>query len=213
MAPRGPTAGPGAATPSGAPDAPVASAGGALEAPGLHRSLSRAALLSISVGGIIGSGWLFGVLRASAIAGPAAILAWVLGGGLSLVLALSWARMSEVLPESGASARYVFYTHGSLAGFLLGWIRILSVVTIPAIEAEAVVTALQVVLDRSGTGFRLTATQRFVLSCIFDNTRAALVAILSHERDEAAIRQAIHGFWSYQLAGLRGLLRWLTAAG
>ncbi len=59
----------------------------------------------------------------------------------------------------------------------------------------------------------VTATQRFVLSCIFDNTRAALVAILSHERDEAAIRQAIHGFWSYQLAGLRGLLRWLTAAG
>jgi hypothetical protein len=57
----------------------------------------------------------------------------------------------------------------------------------------------------------VSATQRFVLSCIFENTRHALVAILGEEREEAAIREAVQGFWSYQLAGLRGVLRWLTA--
>jgi AcrR family transcriptional regulator len=59
----------------------------------------------------------------------------------------------------------------------------------------------------------VTPVQRFVLACIFDNTRQALVAILSREHEEQAIREAIQGFWSYQLAGLRGLLRWLTTEG
>lgn len=127
----------------------------------LRRALGLGALVSISIGGIIGSGWLFGVLRAASIAGPASILAWIVGGALSLVLAVSWARMSEVLPRSGATARYVFYSHGSFGGFLVGWIRVLSVVTIPPIEAEAVVTALQVVLSRTGTGLSLTRTVSF----------------------------------------------------
>ncbi|HZQ36260.1 MAG TPA: helix-turn-helix domain-containing protein [Dehalococcoidia bacterium] len=59
----------------------------------------------------------------------------------------------------------------------------------------------------------VTPVQRLVLRCIFDNTRETLVAILGAQRDEQAIREAIQGFWSYQLAGLRGLLRWLTAQG
>lgn len=127
----------------------------------LRRALGLGALVSIGIGGIIGSGWLFGVLRAASIAGPAAIVSWVIGGVLSLVLALSWARMSETLPQSGATVRYVFYSHGSLAGFLLGWVRVLAVVTIPAIEAEAAVTALQVVLGRTHVALTLTSTGVF----------------------------------------------------
>jgi amino acid transporter len=45
-------------------------------------------LLFTSVGSIIGSGWLFGALNASKIAGPAAVLAWVIGGAGTIVLAL-----------------------------------------------------------------------------------------------------------------------------
>lgn len=127
----------------------------------LHRVLGFWPLFAISLGGIIGSGWLFGVLRAASLAGPAAILSWVLGGALALVLVFSWAAMARRVPRSGGSARYAVYSHGHLAGFLLGWIRLVSMATIPTIEAEAVVTALQVLLDRSHAGFAVTYTTVF----------------------------------------------------
>lgn len=37
-------------------------------------------LLFLSIGSIVGSGWLFGSFYTAQIAGPAAILSWVLGG-------------------------------------------------------------------------------------------------------------------------------------
>jgi AcrR family transcriptional regulator len=51
---------------------------------------------------------------------------------------------------------------------------------------------------------------RHLLHTIFDNTRRALVAILDHHQDAAAIRHAVAGFWAYQLPGLDGFYRWAT---
>jgi len=42
---------------------------------GLHRDIGRIGLLFAAVGSIIGSGWLFGALNASQLAGPAALIA------------------------------------------------------------------------------------------------------------------------------------------
>src|SRR5579859_4747983 len=106
----------------------------------LRRSLSFQHLFFLSMGGIIGSGWLFAVLGADAAAGPAVILSWLIGGLLVLLIALTYAEVSGMLPRSGAIARYPHLTHGGLTGFLLGWAYFLSAVTVPAIEAEAVVT-------------------------------------------------------------------------
>lgn len=44
-----------------------------------------------------------------------------------------------------------------------------------------------------------------VLRQVFVNTRRALTAILEAGGDEAAVREAIEAFWSYQLAGLSAL--------
>jgi AcrR family transcriptional regulator len=56
----------------------------------------------------------------------------------------------------------------------------------------------------------LTAGTRFVLEQIFRNTVRTIVAILEAHEDEAAIRNAFQGFWSYQLAGLAGFTRWVA---
>jgi len=53
----------------------------------LRRDIGVIGLLFTSVGSIIGSGWLFGALNASKIAGPAALLSWVIGGGAMILLA------------------------------------------------------------------------------------------------------------------------------
>jgi amino acid transporter len=132
----------------------------------LHRTLSVWSLFAISLGGIIGSGWLFGVLRAASIAGPAAILAWIIGALFTVVLAVSWWRVGAALPRSGGSARYVSYSHGSYAGFLAGWARLVTVGTIPAIEAEAVITALQAFLRAEHLPFSVSSTSVFEGSSI-----------------------------------------------
>lgn len=106
----------------------------------LVRALSLQQLFFLSMGAIIGSGWLFAVLSADATAGPAVILSWIIGGVLVLLVALNYAEVAGALPRSGAIVRYPHLTHGGYSGFILGWAYLLSAVTVPAIEAEAVVT-------------------------------------------------------------------------
>jgi len=55
----------------------------------------------------------------------------------------------------------------------------------------------------------VTAAARFVLTCIFDNTRRTLAAILVKNPSEAALRETVQAFWSYQIPGLRGLADWV----
>ena len=47
----------------------------------LRRDVGFFGLLFVSFGSIIGAGWLFGALYASSLAGPAAVISWVIGGG------------------------------------------------------------------------------------------------------------------------------------
>jgi amino acid transporter len=94
----------------------------------------------LSLGGIIGSGWLFAAAGAVTLAGPAAIFAWLIGGIIVLFIALVYAELGGMIPRSGAIVRYGGYSHGSFAGYMFGWAYFLSAVSVPPIEAEAVIT-------------------------------------------------------------------------
>lgn len=58
----------------------------------------------------------------------------------------------------------------------------------------------------------ISARARFVLRALFDNTRRILATILAAYDRPADLREAIEAFWSYQIAGLRGLSAHLLAA-
>ena len=103
----------------------------------LRRDVGLVGLLFTSVGSIIGSGWLFGALNASLIAGPAALLSWVLGGAAVILLALIHAELGGMYPVAGGSARFPHYAFGSLVGFASGWFAFLGAVTTAPIEVEA----------------------------------------------------------------------------
>src|SRR5215208_2752761 len=103
----------------------------------LHREVSRIGLLFVSLGSIIGSGWLFGSLYASQIAGPAAIISWILGALVMLILALVHAELGGMYPVAGGSSRYPHFAFGSLAGFVIGWAVWLGAVTVAPIEVLA----------------------------------------------------------------------------
>jgi amino acid transporter len=105
----------------------------------LKRELSRSQLLLLSLGAIIGSGWLFASLTADSLAGPASIVSWVVGGILVLLIAISYAEIATMLPRSGAVVRYPHLTHGGFTGFILGWAYLIASASVPAIEAIATV--------------------------------------------------------------------------
>ena len=103
----------------------------------LRRDIGLFGLLFASLGSIIGAGWLFGALYASSLAGPAAVISWVLGGGVVMLLALSHAELGGMYPVAGGSARFPRYAFGNLIGFTSGWIAFLGAVTVGPIMVEA----------------------------------------------------------------------------
>ncbi|MBF5045129.1 TetR/AcrR family transcriptional regulator [Aggregicoccus sp. 17bor-14] len=74
---------------------------------------------------------------------------------------------------------------------------------------QLLVSATLAQLRASQPGLRVSPAARFVLTRIFENTRRMLAAILEAHPDERALREAIAGFWSYQIPGLRGFAAWL----
>src|SRR5262249_54073668 len=56
----------------------------------LRRSVGFWGLMFVSLGSIIGSGWLLGALQAAQVAGPASVLSWLLSAGLLSLLALTY---------------------------------------------------------------------------------------------------------------------------
>lgn len=111
----------------------------------LRRALTRWDLMGLSMGGIIGSGWLLATNKAAAVAGPSATISWIVGAIMVLFVALVWAEVSAAIPRTGAIVRYPYYTHGSYTGFYFGWAYFLTAVTVPAIEVEAALLGLSAV--------------------------------------------------------------------
>lgn len=92
-----------------------------------------------SVGSMIGSGWLFGPLYASQMAGPASIISWLIGGFFFIFIVLVFSELSSMFPVMGGLTSYSFFTHGKFTGIVTGWIYFLCFVTIVPIESLAVV--------------------------------------------------------------------------
>ena len=106
----------------------------------LRRSVGFYGLMFVSLGSIIGSGWLLGALNAAETAGPASIISWVLAAAMLSVLALVYAELGAAYPVAGGTGRFPYFSHGPLAGFTAGWASWLQAVAIAPIEILAAIT-------------------------------------------------------------------------
>jgi amino acid transporter len=120
------------------PDAPQM----ALDADGLDRGVGFLGLLWASETSIIGSGWLFTALTAAVLAGPAAILGWILGSIIIMFLALVHAELGGLFPVSGGTSRFPHYAFGSFAGATFGWASYLQAASVAPIEVLAAIQYL-----------------------------------------------------------------------
>ncbi|HET9993076.1 MAG TPA: APC family permease [Kofleriaceae bacterium] len=105
----------------------------------LRRSVGFYGLMFVSLGSIIGSGWLLGALKAAQVAGPASILSWILAAAMLSILALVFAEIGAAYPVAGGAARVPYYSHGAITGFTAGWASWLQAVFIPPIEVLAAI--------------------------------------------------------------------------
>jgi amino acid transporter len=103
----------------------------------LRREVGPLALFMVSAGSVIGSGWLLSTLNASVVAGPAAIISWIIGAILLIGIALVYAELGAAYPISGGTARFTWIHTGTLGGFFCGTYSYLQAVAIAPVEVEA----------------------------------------------------------------------------
>lgn len=101
------------------------------------KQLSLTDLTFIGLGAIFGSGWLFAASHVSAIAGPAGIFSWLLGGFAVLLLGIIYCELGAALPRAGGVVRYPVFSHGPLLGYLMGFITLIAFSSLVAIEVVA----------------------------------------------------------------------------
>ncbi len=104
----------------------------------LSRRIAPATLFMLSMNALIGSGWLFAPLYAAKIAGPAALISWVIGGLAAILIAFTFAELSTMFPVAGGTARIPQISHGAFVSFILSWIAWISSLTMTPIEVQAV---------------------------------------------------------------------------
>lgn len=106
----------------------------------LKKDFGTISLLFTAIGSIIGSGWLFSSLNASQEAGPAAIISWIIGTIMFLLIGLSYAELGVMFPRSGGVARYPHYAWGSFTSYSMGWVTWLACAAVASVEVSAVLT-------------------------------------------------------------------------
>ena len=103
-----------------------------------NKNVSTFSLTLMGLTSMIGSGWLLGTQKIVEIAGPAGILAWVIGAGVALLVGLFYAEIGSAFPSAGGIGYYSNVTHGRFCGFLTSWINWLSICAVPPIEAQSI---------------------------------------------------------------------------
>jgi len=92
----------------------------------LKRSLGALNLTFLGIGAIIGAG-IFSLTGtvASANAGPAIMLSFVVAGIVCALAGLCYAELSSILPVSGSAYTYAYGTLGEVGAWVMGWLLVL----------------------------------------------------------------------------------------
>jgi basic amino acid/polyamine antiporter, APA family len=92
----------------------------------LRRELGPAALITLGIGAVIGTGiFVLSGVVASQHAGPALTLSLVLAGIACAFAGLCYAELASMIPVAGSAYTYAYATMGELIAWIIGWDLIL----------------------------------------------------------------------------------------
>lgn len=98
---------------------------------GLKRNLNLFDSSMIMVGIVLGSGIFLttGIMAKTLPSATLIILAWIVGGLITLAGAMTYAELGALYPEAGGQYAYLREAYGPLVGFLFGWMMLLIYMT------------------------------------------------------------------------------------
>jgi len=98
---------------------------------GLVRAIGLGSAILFVAGSVIGSGIFLttGNMAVSIPSAPLLLMAWTLGGVLSIAGGLTYAEMGAMFPRSGGVYVFLKEAFGPLPGFLYGWAALLVVIS------------------------------------------------------------------------------------
>lgn len=105
----------------------------------LDRVLGRWDVMAVAFGAMIGFGWIVltgDFLQSAGTFGAA--LAFIIGGAIVLLIALTYAELVAAMPSVGGAHNYALRAMGSRAAFFTSWSLVLGYVSVVAFEAVAI---------------------------------------------------------------------------
>ena len=177
--------------------------------PGLLRALGPGMAMAMVVGNVIGSGIFLKPGQIAADAGDFSVIitAWVVGGGVCILGALSFAELAAMLPSAGGLYVYLREAYGRPVAFLFGWTDFL--LSRPA-SIGALAVAFVGQLDqvcgeqiRAILGFELGPVERIIVAIVLiaGMTWVNIIGVIWGGRVQALTTLLKAGF-----LGLLGLL-------
>ena len=91
------------------------------QAQGLKRGLTARHIRFMALGSAIGTGLFYGSAAAIQMAGPAVLLAYLIGGAAVFMVMRALGEMAVRDPVSGSFGQYASTYLGPMSGFILGW--------------------------------------------------------------------------------------------
>jgi APA family basic amino acid/polyamine antiporter len=83
-------------------------------------------VVNLVVGTIIGADIYIAAAFGAGLLGPASLIAWILAGLMAIIIALSFAECSSLVPRVGGPYAYAKDAFGDFVGFLSGWSLIIA---------------------------------------------------------------------------------------
>ncbi|WP_026476154.1 APC family permease [Alkaliphilus transvaalensis] len=130
------------------------------ESAGLKKNIGLSEAITMVVGVVIGSGIFFKSSSVFDYAGTPllGILAWIIGGIVTIASALTVTEIATAIPKTGGVFAYLKELYGEKWAFLFGWVQ--SIIYVPGVTA-----ALSIVFVTQATFFvPLTETQQKLLA-------------------------------------------------
>ena len=110
----------------------------------LKKGLKARHISMLAIGGVIGAGFFLGAGGAINTAGPSVIIAYLVGGIITLLIMMLLMEMAVGMPVAGSFQKYATLALGPWAGFTTGWTYWLAFLIGPASETIAAGTFLHI---------------------------------------------------------------------
>ena len=136
----------------------------------MKKNLGFTTATSLVVGCVIGAGVFFkpyAIYQATGGAPGLGILAWIIGGVISIFAALTFSEVAILIPKTGGMVAYLSDVYDERLGFLAGWMQV--IIFYPAFLAGYGVKVGSELAEWIGPQFKLPAAMAVILMVVFLN--------------------------------------------